>query len=89
MITAKEASKLADSLDISSHVVVISKGIETAAKQGLRELVLQYAPYNSMGAEYASESLKRLRAELISNGYKVEHIPAQSQMDDSTTRITW
>lgn len=89
MITAQEAIKLAEELDISSYVESVSQSVEAAAKQGLRELILQNSPYNSMGSDYAPEAMKRLRRELLNHGYNVEHIPAETQMDIAETRITW
>lgn len=89
MITANEARKLTDALDISQHTAFLSVEIHNAAKQGLSWIEFYKQPYQTMAATHADEAMRRTTLALQNHGFKVEYIQSTDQREPSCTRVSW
>lgn len=89
MITAAEAKKNAEGLDISEFTAYLSVEISRASVRGQRSITIYQAPYNSIGSNHASPAMVKVGEALLANGFKVFYITSTDQRDPDGVKIEW
>lgn len=89
MITAQEARKLSDKLDISEYISYIDALIVQASEKGETNITLTQYPYCKIGSSGQDRRMEKVQNTLVANGYIVEHTPPFDQRDTANVRISW
>lgn len=89
MITAQEARKLTDKLDISEYISYIEALIIQASEKGETTITLTQYPYCNIGAISQDRRMEKVQNTLVANGYRVEYIAPYDQRETANVRISW
>lgn len=89
MITAKEARKNSESINIDEYITYLDRKITEASRMGRDHITITNQPYCHIGSGSAGPAMKRVQEQLTIAGFVIEHKPALHQLDNAVVKISW
>lgn len=89
MITAQQARKNSENLDITEYIYDLDKWITKASLEGRDCIKLFQKPYSEIGSPNARPVMRKVTEQLVSFGYKIKYNQPLSRMDTESVEILW